>query len=39
MRALATFNKWSCFLSTILFCYGVFTHEVWYIIPLLIKNN
>jgi len=38
MRALVTFNKWPCFLSTILFYYGVLAHEVWCIIRLLIKK-
>jgi len=38
MRALGTFNKWSCFLSTILLCSGVLTHDVWCTIPLLTKK-
>jgi len=38
IRALATSNKWPCFLSTILFCCGVFTDDVWCIIPLPTKK-
>jgi len=38
MRALATFKIWPCFLSIILFCYGVLTQDVWCTIPLLAKK-
>ena len=38
MRVYATFNTWSCFLSIILFFCEVLTHEVWFIISLLIKK-
>jgi len=35
MKVFATFNRWPCFVSTILFCCRVFIHDVWCIIFLL----